>query len=216
MAIPRVVGLFRVSLEWELASPRPVANVFWCQGSRAATTQADADAIGQALADILAVPLATLAWGTAAIPTFAAADYSPEGAYTGVGTVSEDAWDPAGGGTEASSQTCALVSWVTDAPRYRGGHQRTYIGQLAANFLANDSSLEPDQAGTCQTRITDAITALGAVAEDIGGPYALSAVHTTGALEGRVFPITAGTVNLLLATQRRRLRKVARHRTKTT
>lgn len=208
--IPRITGLIRVAITWPTATPRVVANVLYVQGQRAFTSQGDADSIGGTVAPILASIMGLVTPPATPAPNFEAADYSPGGAYTGIGTVSS--WTPGGSGAAAPSNVAALISWASAAPRYRGGHNRTYLGQLSDAILANDHQLTSDAVTDIGSAAVTMFNELSTIGSSLGGPYTLTAVHTSGALAGHTYPITGTVVQTMLATQRRRLRKVARHK----
>jgi hypothetical protein len=212
--IPRKLGLIRVALNWPTATPRPVTNVLYVLGQRAFSSQTDANTCGAAIAAILALVPESVAAHNIPAPNFEAADYSPGGAYTGEGTVSS--WTAPGDASEAPSAVSALISWSSAAPRYRGGHNRTYIGQVGTDFIANDYQMTNQGVVNMQGAITSVINELGTIGSSLGGPYSLVAVHTSGVLAGNTYTITGGIPQTTLATQRRRLRKVARHKKKTT
>lgn len=128
-------------------------------------------------------------------------------------------YTPAAGSVVQASwpdNAAALISLHT-ARRYRGGHGRIYVPGLAITLLQNDGmTLTPATVTSLGTMWDNTVSAMSAVAGTAGGPLSpivwhkrlSSAPNTTEAVTGRV-------VQAVIATQRRRLRKVTRHRKKT-
>lgn len=138
------------------------------------------------------------------------------GSDTGL-QIRNDSFTPVAGGQTGGAlgdNTAVLISHKTGR-RYRGGHGRTYLPGIAMGILNNDGRTVTDSFRTA----TD--TALATLATQMGS-------LSTGSIAAPILVVwhkkEAGHINTtdnvlvsqtqtVLASQRRRLRKVARHRT---
>jgi hypothetical protein len=205
--------IFRLTIEWPGASPRPVANVFYLESAELhPTDQTAANNWAKAVGDSFSPIYENLLAGSLGNPNFVLADVGLHGTLTGTNTGTTANWDFSNG-SEIQSQVAALINWQEDAARYRGAKPRQYIGQLGSEAVTSDSQIEPSRVTGFHTSVTALMTGLGTIGLGDGGPWTFVCAHLKGKLAGNFYSILGGSLNPTLATQRRRLRKVARHRT---
>jgi hypothetical protein len=130
--------------------------------------------------------------------------------------VTNAGYTPQAGLSPATSwpdSTAALLSLRT-VMRYRGGHGRVYIPGLSSVSVQNDGmQLTTATQSTLTTLWTSTVTAMAALSSTSGGP--LTPIVWNKKLSSNpnsVQPVVTQLVQPILATQRRRLRKVSRHR----
>lgn len=117
-----------------------------------------------------------------------------------------------GGGNEVIDNTAVLISLKTST-RYRGGHGRIYLPGCNVGMLNNDGrSVLSSQITAGQSRWTTFITAMSAITTTGGGPYSLIVWHKKlSSNPNSIENVNAAVIQPVLASQRRRLRKVSRH-----
>jgi hypothetical protein len=113
-----------------------------------------------------------------------------------------------------SAQVAVLISWTVGL-RWRGGHFRTYLPGLAPENLQDESHITADTQGNINTQLATLQTALLDISGTFGGPVAIVAFRfknakPTDANRPTTYPYVTSGAQTLLATQRRRLRKVTR------
>lgn len=121
----------------------------------------------------------------------------------------------ASGANSIADQVAALIS-LHVAERYKGGHGRIYVPGLAGNMLQDDGSTIQSVARTALLAMwTDTVTAMGAISAANGGPLKPIVWHKKWAAHpNTTADILSVTVQPISATQRRRIRKVSRHKKK--
>lgn len=126
------------------------------------------------------------------------------------------AYVPAGGlgGSQAAGDQMAGLISIHGYVRYRGGHSRLYIPGASASMLANDGqNWTPTGTGYLGTMWNNTVAAMAAVSEAEGGPITPLIWHKKwSAAPNTLEAVASITVQALSATQRRRVRKVSRHR----
>lgn len=115
-----------------------------------------------------------------------------------------------GQGNNQPPQVAILVSYQIQL-RWRGGHFRTYLPYVGA---ANITGSQLDQITTAlqttlQTNINTMITAMKDSGV-LGGQTLVMYKDKTKPTEATLYQVSTFAVNLVLATQRRRIRKVSR------
>lgn len=114
------------------------------------------------------------------------------------------------------ASTAALVSQAV-ALRFRGGHGRIYLPMVAQSVLATRTTLASGTVSSAQTNFTAVIVGMAAVVAGNGGGYAPQLFRYRNWKGGAapnpaaIYPIVTHTVDTVLASQRKRQRKVARH-----
>lgn len=118
---------------------------------------------------------------------------------------------------ELGDQVAILMS-LHAATRYRGGHSRLYLPGIGVNNVANDGrTLTNTPITAITTNWGNLLTSMAAITGTNGGPYTPIVWHKKWATAPNTTEdITTMVVSPILATQRRRLRKVSRHRKHTT
>lgn len=126
---------------------------------------------------------------------------------TSVGTLTPVAGT--GGTAPAGSQVSILIS-KSDGTRYKGGHSRIYLPGVSATILPDSSHISSGTQGTLVTNYEAVDTAMNGLTSGNGGPF-LDVIYRfrNDATKAQVKNTASFKVNLLLATQRRRLRKAA-------
>lgn len=112
------------------------------------------------------------------------------------------------------AQACVLISWVVGL-RWRGGHFRTYLPGIASAAQQQENQLLASIQTTMNTALQACITHLIDIEESDGGPvafvgYRFRNVTAENPNRPTTYPFVSEGVQLDLATQRRRLRKVTR------
>jgi hypothetical protein len=115
------------------------------------------------------------------------------------------------GGSPGPPQLAALISLHVPV-RYRGGHPRIYIPQISMGVVsgtANDTILSSVTAAvaTAYNTLLTSMTGSGV----LGGQTSVAYLHRTDSTLANPQPYPSFTVQGLVATQRRRVRKVAHH-----
>jgi hypothetical protein len=126
-------------------------------------------------------------------------------------TVDNTGYTPVAGthGQESGSQVSALLS-LTGARRYKGGHGRTYLPCVGVDVMASGTSLGASPVVSLNSAAVDLQTAMAGIATIDGGAYAWNVYHQKPHIPPPFLePIVAVVANVRIATQRRRLRKVA-------
>lgn len=207
-------GVVLIIPKYDLGQPNNAANVLaWNTG-----------AVGLTVAQLTAVQssfdTAWSAWWKAMSPNTNRymGSWVIDMAGATANQVTNSGYTPAagtGGGTSWGDQQCALISLRTQN-RYRGGHGRVYIGGLNSSAMnADGHTLSATAKSSITTGWNNTANALLALSGAAGGPYTPIVWHK----HWTAFPNTTENVvgivvNDVLATQRRRQRKVTRHRTR--
>jgi hypothetical protein len=112
----------------------------------------------------------------------------------------------------AGDALAALISLHTPT-RYRGGHGRVYVPGLSISQIASDGQNLTASAQTALAALWNGtVSAMAALTTTAGGPYNPIVWHKHLASAPNTTEVVTGIVaQLLLATQRRRQRKVTRH-----
>lgn len=126
--------------------------------------------------------------------------------YSNVGTVSAVAGLASGG---APPQVSALISWQ-NGEHYKGGHFRTYLPWLGTQYISTTdpgqlTSTTPGNVLSSLVNLEPGMNASGV----LGGQTQRLFRHRTSSTSARLDPITFMVVQNVLATQRRRLRKIS-------
>lgn len=120
-----------------------------------------------------------------------------------------------GQGTDGAvgDQVAALLS-LHGVNRYRGGHARLYIpGADTLKVDPGGRNLVPAAIGNIETMMANTGSALAGLSGANGGPLNQVIWHKKwAAAPNTIEDVISFTCQQLLATQRRRLRKVSRHR----
>lgn len=205
-------GVVTIIPKYDIGHPTNAANVTQWQTAAVGLTTAQLTAIQTAFDN------AWSAWWKALAYTankYTGSWVIDSSSATG-GQVTNATYSPVAGtltGVSAYDNTAALLSLKT-ALRYRGGHGRLYIPGFANSSTNLDGSTIPPATITAMQNGWDStVAALVALSGAAGGPLnpivwhkrLSSAPNTVEAVTGRV-------AQPVLATQRRRLRKVSRHR----
>jgi hypothetical protein len=116
------------------------------------------------------------------------------------------------GGNVVTDSVAYLISLKT-AIRYKGGHGRIYIPGAATGELNNDGrTLQSGTVPFLQALWDNTVTAMTAIAGSAGGPYTPIVWHKKLAAGPNTTELVLGAVaSNVLASQRRRLRKVPHH-----
>lgn len=112
------------------------------------------------------------------------------------------------------AQAAVLISWVVGL-RWRGGHFRTYLPGVASAAQQSESQILEATQTAMNTALAALITHLIDIEEADGGPVAFVGYRFRNAHDGvpgtpTTYPFVSEGVQLTLATQRRRVRKVTR------
>lgn len=119
-------------------------------------------------------------------------------------------WTPTTGtatGALAPAQVAVLLN-ASVPTRYRGGHPRIYLPHVAASVMTNDHQIDP----TVQSAVSEALFALNTdMATGFGSRFFFPAVYRfrSDAVKAQIVTIGPWTCVQEVATQRRRLRRVA-------
>ena len=113
-------------------------------------------------------------------------------------------------------QVCGLLS-LSGVTRYRGGHSRLYIpGVDQSKTMADGRTLTPAGSSALETLYDTVVGAMDGVSSSDGGPLTPIIWHKKWSANPNSIEDVAHRVGQpILATQRRRLRKVSRHRSTT-
>jgi hypothetical protein len=120
---------------------------------------------------------------------------------------------PTNSGPQLGENTAYLLSLHTDT-RYRGGHGRVYLPAISVYNINNDgetmgSAIQP----AVVTAWNNLVTAMESLPVGSGGPLSPVIWHKKLSSAPNTFELVTGiTANALFASQRRRLRKVSRHK----
>jgi hypothetical protein len=201
--------------EYNIGRPTPAANVLNFQGVGAPWTTAQLTAVQSAF-DAAWVSHWTT-WATAN-DTYIGSNVIDNSSALG-GQVTNATYTPAGGnvvGNPVSDQVCALIS-LKEAPRYKGGHARIYLPGTALSHTQPDGQHLTGAALTLMDQWWDGVVAaMGSIPTTNGGPFTPVVWHKHwAAFPNTVQPVIGRTAQIVLATQRRRIRKVSRHKKKT-
>lgn len=205
-------GVVTIIPKYDLGHPNNAANV----------TQWQTSAVGLTVAQLTAIQLAFDTVWKAGWTNLAAAGNKYTGSWvidsssaTGQ-QVTNALYTPAAGtlgGSPVTDSVAALISLHTPL-RYRGGHGRIYIPGLAASQVQNDGQTIPSTTVTELQQLWDnTVAAMLALTGTVGGPFSPIVWHKhLASAPNTVELVTGRIVQTTLATQRRRLRKVTRHR----
>lgn len=205
-------GVVTIIPKYDLGHPNNAANVLNWQTA----------AVGLTTAQLLAIQTAfDTAWKTGWIALGSSANrymgswVIDMSSATG-GQVTNALYTPAAGvqGTTSIPDNVACLISLHTATRYRGGHGRIYIPGISNTQVATDGQTVSTGTQTLLGTLWDStVSAMAAISGAAGGPlnsvvwhkHLASAPNTTEIVLGRV-------IQPVIATQRRRLRKVTRHR----
>lgn len=212
MAAIYKVGVVTIIPKMDIGQPNPMANVINYQTAAVGLTVAQLTAIQTAF------DTAWAAWWRPLSPNtnrYMGCWVIDMGSASG-NQVTNSAYTPllgTGAGASWGDQQCALISLKTQN-RYRGGHGRVYIGGLNVAQMSSDGH---QLATAAQTAITtgwnNTNAAMIGVSGAAGGPLNLIVWHKHWAAAPNTTEIVVtSTVQNVLATQRRRQRKVTRRR----
>lgn len=135
-------------------------------------------------------------------------------------TVDNTGYTPVAGSATGSSaaQVAALLS-LKEQDRYRGGHGRVYLPGLASNYLQTGNSLTSGLVTSLESVVSALKGAMLGIPSSNGGGYSQRIFHQKRQVVPHTTPPTymtpylsaiSGTVvNTIVATQRRRIRKVS-------
>lgn len=126
---------------------------------------------------------------------------------TSVGTYTPE--PGAAGATGMPAQVAALISW-SNGQRFKGGHFRTYLPWLGAGaLLASDhNQLDPTVQGNVGTAIDTWLSEMLSSGQ-LGGQTQKLYRHRNNVATAALYSVSEYSVQLGLATQRRRLRRAA-------
>lgn len=118
-----------------------------------------------------------------------------------------------GNAVPIQDQVCCLLS-LKQVQRYKGGHSRKYLPGLGLNLLQGDGrTLTPSAVTSIGSWWDGLVTAMAGVTGTNGGPFTPIIWHKKQAgFQNTTQAIVQRTVQSVTATQRRRVRKVSRHR----
>lgn len=205
-------GVVQFAAHYDIGGPHDAVNVLYYRTAAIGLTSAQLTTV-QGVFDTNWKTF----WGTVGVNStnYKGSIVTDMASNTGL-QVDNSAYTPSGGGITGvamSDGTAALISLHT-LTRYRGGHGRIYlpgVGQTATN--GDGRTLASINLTTLVTRWNALITAMSGVAGSAGGPYNPIVWHKKLATApNTVEDILSITAQSVLATQRRRLRKVSRHR----
>ena len=183
-------------------------NIHWLQAENDGPyTQDDLATAGTALGEIWSTDVVAYLAGNITYTGCEVADFT-----SALGNVADTSYTVTGGtGGHMAAQVAALWSLKT-AERYRGGHGRSYIPCPGDGNMADDRNLS----STFITHMDDAISAYIAAIESLtlaDGAAIWVVLHKKHGTESPyVAPVVSAECQAVVATMRRRLRKVARHR----
>lgn len=124
---------------------------------------------------------------------------------------------PGIGTNSIGANTAALISFGV-AVRFKGGHGRAYLPNIAENAIANARQLNAANQENAQSGLQTLVDNMFAIGSTDGGGFLgqlfryrnyPGSVHHPVPHPASITTITTNTVNLNLASQRRRLRKAA-------
>lgn len=120
------------------------------------------------------------------------------------------------GSVPVGDQVAALIS-LRGTLRYRGGHGRIYVPGLSGAMLtSNGATWSGPTLPSLDALWTNTVTAMAGIAGTNGGPFTPVIWHKKlKSNPNSVEPIATHVSQAVTASQRRRVRKVSRHRTKT-
>lgn len=115
-------------------------------------------------------------------------------------------------GGPVGDQVAGLLS-LKGITRYRGGHSRLYIPGTDLSKVPDGRNVSGSGTGILVSMYGAAVTALGALGSASGGPLSPVIWHKKlSAGPNTIEDITVWVGQPIVATQRRRVRKVSRHR----
>jgi hypothetical protein len=134
------------------------------------------------------------------------------------GQVLNSGYTPSAGtnaSAEMGDQVAILLSLKTPI-RYRGGHGRIYLPAVGLNNINGDGrTLIPSVATSILAAYTTFQGAMAGIAGVNGGPFQQIVWHKhLSSAPNTTELVSAVVVSPMIATQRRRLRKVSRHKRK--
>jgi hypothetical protein len=188
---------------------KPINLLWFVQRAPTTLTVANMTTIANTFDPLWAAMWNIIAPGAASYIGCVATDYS-----TAFGAT----WDTRGTYTpNTGTKSVALPNSVSAlislhvAERWRGGHARIYLPYVAEDVLAADANfLTSTQANNVSTKYALIEPGMNGIA--IGGGLSQRVYRQrTDAVHAHLMPIQSYTVNTELATQRRRMRKVAHH-----
>jgi len=195
--------------EYDLDSPE---NVLWVLSSTG-QTPISAGGIGdiQSAFDNYWAPMwASLGWSEASYIGSIVTDWT---SATGEEQSSVGVMTPLNGSAGSAgmaAQAAALISY-TQSIRYKGGHPRSYLPHLAQAIISGDAVIQNSYLETAETAFSSFLTQLGSIESAHGGPYNLVSYRfRDDSVNAHTQAITGFIFQPILATQRRRLRKVSR------
>jgi hypothetical protein len=117
------------------------------------------------------------------------------------------------GASPTMTDSVALLISLHTPTRYRGGHGRMYFPGISGTFATNDGRSVTAAGVSAATGYWQAVqNAMTAIAGASGGPYVQCVWHKKlKTAPNTIEQVTSFTVQGVWASQRRRLRRVARH-----
>lgn len=205
-------GLLQIRAQYtrEVDSGDTPENVFWFQsGSTATPTLSQLQAI-QAVFDSSWAGFWKETGSTDAFMTGSiATDWS---SASGLENSSVGTFGAINGvaGAGVPPNVAALISYLIQL-RWRGGHFRTYLPYIGSSAIISGThdQLSPSVIATLQTGFNTFLNDMLA-SGDLGGQAFRCYKDKTNATLATLYPIAGYTINTVLASQRRRLRRVGR------
>lgn len=114
---------------------------------------------------------------------------------------------PGSEGNEVPANVAALISWQI-AERYRGGHGRVYLPSLGVSVIFNDNFLTASAITALTTTMGNVTAGLLAYPGPVG-PVTINVLRARGKPTQNAQVVHSFEANGQLASQRRRLRRVA-------
>lgn len=114
---------------------------------------------------------------------------------------------PGSEGAEVPANVAALISWQI-AERYRGGHGRVYLPSLGASVIFNDNFLVASAITALTTQMGNFTLATSTYPGPVG-PLSIGVLRARGKATQNFQIVHSFEANGQLASQRRRLRRVA-------
>jgi hypothetical protein len=191
-------------------------NVLWFKGTfGAALTVAQATAIAAVFDPLWGAMWKEVGVSSATYTGSIITDWSSNTGiqYSSVGTYAGQV----GLGTGITgASTAALVSEEV-AVRFKGGHGRIYLPYVANSVLATVTTLAAGTVTSTQTNFTAMVTGMAAIAAGNGGGFVPQLFRYRNWKGGAnpnpaaLYPFLTHVVDTVLASQRKRQRRVSRH-----
>ena len=203
---PYLPNLLRLRFKWS-GDRDYMYNVLWLAASVAGPYDStDLDAASAAIGASLFTHLLPNLSANVTLDQVEVADFT---SATGQESIYVSGNSGAQGGT-SPAQICALWQWAVNE-RFRGGHPRTYIPGVPVSAMSDDRTIETSELNLLNTAQND----LQAVIETLAfgaGPVSLACLRKRRvAGDAYLLNMAPAGTSPTLATQRRRVRKVAHH-----